>query len=98
MLSLLLALSLLTPGPRPGDVLTVEVSATWSGGDSRSECRIVVLNPAFADRVFHVCGPQAAVSAGIRHRWHQCVGASYVPVEGVVTSDGRIFVNGGVIE
>lgn len=94
MLSLLLALSLLAPGPRPGDVLTVKA---WAG-DSRAECRIVVLNPAFADRVFHVCGKPDLTSAGIRHRWYQRVGASLVPMGGVVTSDGRIFVNGGVIE
>ena len=98
MLTILLALSLLTPGPRPGDVLTVEASAMWPGGESRSECRVVVINPAFADRVFHVCGSQAAVSAGIRHRWYQRIGASVVPVEGVVTSDGRIYVRGDLIE
>lgn len=96
----LLPLLLTSPAhSKPGDVLTIRTSATVDGVTVYAETIVCVLNPAFSNRVFYVCPPYSGeIAGGIRTRFPRCIGADILIRECVVTSDGKLFFDGKVLE
>ena len=84
----------------PGTLVTITATASADGCKStRTYTRLIVINPLFAGRTVYACGNWARMMPGIRVRWMQCVGKSYIPCEGITTNNGQILTeHGGLIK
>jgi len=84
----------------PGTLVTWTASVSVGGVKAASTWeRQIYVNPLFEGRVFYCCGDWKSMMPGIKIRWSQCVGKSYVTCEGITTNNGQILTqNGGLIK
>ncbi len=85
----------------PGTIITLTAWQQIPDGDKvgRTWERIIVINPLFAGRTFYITGDWSKAPPGVRVRWMQCVGKSYIAQEGWTTNNGQILTrNGGLIK
>jgi hypothetical protein len=78
--------------------IVIRATVTYDGGSTSAEAKLTVKRGVWPKPVY-VCGDpkQAKLPAGQRVRVLQRVGAGWETFDGVAGSDGRVRVNGEIV-